>query len=180
MTVHRAVLLEETVSLLVGGSSSFEPSRWVDCTLGGGSHAAALLEAVPEGELLGLDRDPESLRRTEEQLSGYRPRFEAQLSDYRDLRRVIEKKTGRDASPVSSPTWASPATSSTILSEVSPSARTARWTCGSTARAAGRRRRSFYGLSPKPSSPRSCAATATSPAPVVSPRASVDAGGRRR
>jgi len=43
----------------------------VDCTLGSGGHARAILERIaPGGRLLGLDVDPIELRRTEETLRG--------------------------------------------------------------------------------------------------------------
>ena len=41
----------------------------VDCTLGGGGHALAILETIqPGGQLLGLDVDPIELRRTEDRV----------------------------------------------------------------------------------------------------------------
>lgn len=42
---------------------------YVDATLGGGGHAAALLDALaPDGRVLGIDRDPEALRASRERL----------------------------------------------------------------------------------------------------------------
>lgn len=54
---HQAVLLEEVVSHLAGPSVR----RVIDGTVGFAGHAAALLQAMPEAELLGLDRDGEAL-----------------------------------------------------------------------------------------------------------------------
>jgi len=55
---HVPVMLPETLAVL-------EPSPgkvFLDCTLGGGGHAEALLERItPGGRLIGLDRDSEAL-----------------------------------------------------------------------------------------------------------------------
>lgn len=43
---------------------------YVDCTLGGGGHSAALLGALGErGRVVGLDRDPDALREASKRLS---------------------------------------------------------------------------------------------------------------
>ncbi len=55
---HVPVLLEEAVEAL-----KVQPGgRYVDCTLGVGGHAIAILESSqPGGQLLGIDADPEAL-----------------------------------------------------------------------------------------------------------------------
>ncbi len=60
--MHVPILLKEIMGIL-----SPEPGeRAVDCTLGYGGHATALLKAVlPGGALLGLDQDPLEIARTE-------------------------------------------------------------------------------------------------------------------
>jgi 16S rRNA (cytosine1402-N4)-methyltransferase len=54
MTYHRPVLLDQLLS------AAGRPSRAVDATLGDGGHAEALLHAGTE--VLGIDRDPDSIR----------------------------------------------------------------------------------------------------------------------
>ncbi|MEQ1573229.1 MAG: 16S rRNA (cytosine(1402)-N(4))-methyltransferase RsmH [Vicinamibacterales bacterium] len=63
--MHRPIMVEEVLDCLrpVAGEIA------VDCTLGGGGHARALLERLtPGGRLIGLDVDPLELPRTEAQL----------------------------------------------------------------------------------------------------------------
>ncbi|MEM6326299.1 MAG: 16S rRNA (cytosine(1402)-N(4))-methyltransferase RsmH [Bacteroidota bacterium] len=69
---HDPVLVRETVDLLVTDPAGV----YVDGTLGGGGHTAALLDALaPEATVVGIDRDPEALttaraRLTEAEASG--------------------------------------------------------------------------------------------------------------
>jgi 16S rRNA (cytosine1402-N4)-methyltransferase len=65
---HIPVLLEETLRAL-----AVQPGgRYIDCTLGGGGHAAAILErSAPCGQLLGIDADPEAIRVASERLEDY-------------------------------------------------------------------------------------------------------------
>jgi len=65
----------------------------VDCTLGGGGHAQAILEQLqPGGRLIGLDIDPLELPRTEARLraAGFGAgTFVARHGDFADLPRVL-------------------------------------------------------------------------------------------
>ncbi len=66
--VHTPVLIEEVV-----GALDVRPGkRYIDCTLGGGGHAAAILAGCrPGGELLGIDADPEAIRLAQHNLYDY-------------------------------------------------------------------------------------------------------------
>jgi 16S rRNA (cytosine1402-N4)-methyltransferase len=63
---HVPVLLPE----VLGGLQVRPGATFVDCTVGGGGHAAAILEAsAPDGRLLGLDADPAAIRRVAQRLA---------------------------------------------------------------------------------------------------------------
>jgi 16S rRNA (cytosine1402-N4)-methyltransferase len=66
---HKPVLLQESLKAL-----AVEPGgRYIDCTLGGGGHAAAILEqSSPGGQLLGIDADPSALEAARERLQGFK------------------------------------------------------------------------------------------------------------
>jgi 16S rRNA (cytosine1402-N4)-methyltransferase len=66
---HVPVLLERCVGLLAPALTGPD-AVVVDCTLGMGGHSEALLAQTP-ARLLGLDRDPEALRRSAARLSPY-------------------------------------------------------------------------------------------------------------
>ena len=77
----------ETVALLA-------PSRgglFVDCTVGLGGHARALLEAGAS-RVLGLDRDPEALKIARVRLEEFGDRVELVHADYRQLGRVLDDR----------------------------------------------------------------------------------------
>lgn len=69
---HRPIMVDEVLECLRPAPGETA----VDCTLGGGGHAQAILERVqPGGRLLGLDHDPFELPRTEARLraAGFGP-----------------------------------------------------------------------------------------------------------
>ena len=85
--VHEPVMTAETIALLA-------PSRgglFVDCTVGLGGHARALLEAGAS-RVLGLDRDPDALKIARARLEEFGDRVELVHADYRQLGRVLDDR----------------------------------------------------------------------------------------
>jgi 16S rRNA (cytosine1402-N4)-methyltransferase len=83
---HVPVLLAETIEALA-------PRRggcYVDGTVGGGGHAAAILDRIgPDGRLLGLDRDASTLVRARERLAPFGSRCTLVHAAFDDLRAVL-------------------------------------------------------------------------------------------
>ena len=66
--IHKPVLLSEAVEALQAQPGK----RYVDCTLGSGGHALAILEKIlPDGQLLGIDADPEAINIAKTRLANY-------------------------------------------------------------------------------------------------------------
>jgi 16S rRNA (cytosine1402-N4)-methyltransferase len=95
---HVPIMVAEILEVLLPLPGIFA----VDCTLGYGGHARAILERIrPGGHLLGLDIDPLELPRTEERLGadGFGPeQFTAVKSNYAGLPAALAKtgRTGAD------------------------------------------------------------------------------------
>ncbi len=86
---HIPVLLAQVVAGLDVGAGR----RYLDGTVGGGGHAAAILEAsAPDGRVIGLDRDPEAVERARARLTGYRDRVTIVHASYVDLLDVLRRE----------------------------------------------------------------------------------------
>lgn len=84
---HLPVMPQETLALLSPQPGEF----FVDGTYGDGGHAALILEAVGStGRVLGLDRDPQALRRAKAKFAG-RKNFSAAEASYADLVLILKK-----------------------------------------------------------------------------------------
>ena len=82
---HNPVMVTEVVD-------AFAPvpaGLLVDGTVGGGGHAGALLEALRDNVVLGLDRDAEAVAAAGERLSGYGARAMVRQSGFEDLAEVV-------------------------------------------------------------------------------------------
>ena len=79
--IHQPVMVDEALMLLA-------PERgglFVDCTVGLGGHAEALLERGGEVRLVGLDRDPQALRIAGERLARFGDRVRLVLARFSEL-----------------------------------------------------------------------------------------------
>ncbi|HVQ92121.1 MAG TPA: 16S rRNA (cytosine(1402)-N(4))-methyltransferase RsmH [Mycobacteriales bacterium] len=85
---HVPVLTERVLGLLAPAVVD-HPAVVVDATLGLGGHAEALLAAHPELTLVGLDRDPEALRRGGARLEPYADRLRLVHAVYDELPDVL-------------------------------------------------------------------------------------------
>ena len=87
MPLHEPVMTREVLAFL-------QPERggvFVDCTVGMGGHALAMLEAGAS-RVIGLDRDPAALVIAAETLGAYRDRVELVHSDYRAIESVLDAR----------------------------------------------------------------------------------------
>jgi 16S rRNA (cytosine1402-N4)-methyltransferase len=86
LPAHVPALLEEALAFLA-------PERgglFVDCTVGLGGHAAALLERFPGARLVGIDRDPEALAAAAERLRVHGERARLVAGNYADLDLLLD------------------------------------------------------------------------------------------
>jgi 16S rRNA (cytosine1402-N4)-methyltransferase len=83
---HRPALLEESLAAL-----ELQPGAIVvDGTVGGGGHAAAILErTAPDGRLIGLDLDGEAIRESQQRLGSFGDRVTLVQESFRNLDAVL-------------------------------------------------------------------------------------------
>jgi len=85
---HLPVMRQEVVELLC-------PSRrevFLDCTVGLGGHAEALLDrAPPDARLIGLDVDQENLDRAARGLSRFGPRVKLHRANFAEAKQVLKR-----------------------------------------------------------------------------------------
>lgn len=85
---HKPVLVSEAIDTL-----AVQPGgRYIDCTVGGGGHAIAILDgSSPGGQLLGLDADPDAIRVTRVRLKAYRDSTLLRNENFVNLLNIAEE-----------------------------------------------------------------------------------------
>ena len=87
-TPHQPVLYKEIIHAL----QPKRGGRYVDGTVGAGGHARGILEAsAPDGQLLGLDVDPQALALARETLAPYEQRVHLAQASYTTLSAQLQK-----------------------------------------------------------------------------------------
>jgi 16S rRNA (cytosine1402-N4)-methyltransferase len=96
--LHVPVMVAEIVALLAPGlaAPTAEPSGeqdcvLVDCTLGLGGHAHALLTACPQAQLIGLDRDRQALGLAAQRLAEFADRITLVEAVFDELPEVLAR-----------------------------------------------------------------------------------------
>ncbi len=87
MPLHEPVMTREVLAFLQPENGGV----FVDCTVGMGGHALALLEAGAT-KVIGLDRDPAALAIAASTLNAFRDRVELVHSDYRAIESVLDAR----------------------------------------------------------------------------------------
>ena len=86
---HRPIMVDEVLECLRPSTGEIA----VDCTLGGGGHARAILDKLwPGGRLIGIDADPLELPKTEARLrdAGFGPEaFTAHVGNFAGLPKIL-------------------------------------------------------------------------------------------
>jgi 16S rRNA (cytosine1402-N4)-methyltransferase len=96
--LHAPVMLAEVLALLAPAlevsatdSAGGDDCILVDCTLGLGGHAHALLSACPQAHLIGLDRDPQALAIASERLAEFSDRITLVEAVFDELPAVLAR-----------------------------------------------------------------------------------------
>ncbi|MEQ6903711.1 16S rRNA (cytosine(1402)-N(4))-methyltransferase RsmH [Nocardioides sp. YIM 152588] len=86
---HVPVMLDRVVELLTP-ALDHEGAVLVDATLGLGGHSEAVLQRCPLARVVGIDRDPEALRRSRERLAPFGDRFTGVHAVYDEIPDALE------------------------------------------------------------------------------------------
>lgn len=81
---HISVLFDETIESLGIKSEGL----YVDCTCGGAGHSKAILERIPDGVLVAIDRDPDAIQVITERI-GSMPQVEIVNDNFNNIKGIL-------------------------------------------------------------------------------------------
>ncbi len=82
---HEPVMVHQVVTL----AADVPPGTFLDATVGGGGHAAALLDARPDLDLIGLDRDAAALAAANQRLAPFGSRVTLRRARFDQLDQML-------------------------------------------------------------------------------------------
>lgn len=82
--LHLPVMAALVVEFMVNRTDG----TYIDCTVGAGGHARRILEAAPDGRLLGIDLDPGALAAAGRELAEFGDRVRLVRGSFADLERI--------------------------------------------------------------------------------------------
>ena len=84
--LHKSVLLQEAVEMLAAAGGGI----FVDCTLGLGGHAEAILQASENASVIGIDQDPQAIRLATERLGKFGERIKIFHANFAEIKAVLK------------------------------------------------------------------------------------------
>lgn len=81
---HISVLFDETIESL----NIKNDGLYVDCTCGGAGHSRAILERIPDGVLVAVDRDPDAIKVITERI-GNKPQVEIVNNNFSNIKDIL-------------------------------------------------------------------------------------------
>jgi 16S rRNA (cytosine1402-N4)-methyltransferase len=84
-TSHIPVLLNEVIEVLKANLGG----EFLDCTLGGGGHTLAILEANESNKVVAIDRDKRAIERSNKRLSNFGPRLKVIHGNFARINSVL-------------------------------------------------------------------------------------------
>ncbi len=91
-SVHKTVLLNETIEGLELSRSLASEKIVLDCTFGGGGHSLEILERYPKVKVIALDQDKSAWEKAKNKFKGREKRISFVNNNFRDIDEALQKE----------------------------------------------------------------------------------------
>ncbi len=97
---HVTVLRDAVTEAVVKAAAGRQDALIVDCTLGGGGHSEAILNALPHARVIGLDRDLSAIAAATTRLTPFGDRFRAVHTPFGQVAKVLRDLQVHDVTAI--------------------------------------------------------------------------------